>query len=1046
MSLRLPSSNADFKTPILPEPESQAGVGDDPFEHFGQDVIRLVGGRDHNLQNVSLSLPRNRLIVFSGVSGSGKSTLAFDTLFAEGQRRYVESLNTYARQFIGQFHKPNVTLIEGLSPAIAIDQKTTATSPRSTVGTVTEIVDYLRVLYARIGEAFCPVCAQPIGSQSASDILASVVSMPEGSRLQILAPVVRGRKGNYTTLFQQLQKEGYIRARIDGETVLLDDPDAPLPTLSKTHRHTIDVVIDRILLKYSEACKTRLMTAIQTSIRKSGGYVIVQNLDALTSSQGDSKVPNGEPLKSETFYSRHMACPTCDIGFDEMAPRLFSFNSRYGACTTCDGLGFQNTLYDDALIAEPSMSLQEGAIAPLKHAMGRYYDRFIKQLCKAHQISEKTPWQDLPEAHRAFILNGTSLAAIESESIQPPPKPSPRQDLDEAVEGLFLEEDLFGLVSGFDGVKPMLLRRYAQGSASVQRYVGGFMRQVICADCQGARLKPLSRSVTLGGLPLHRLCEKSITDLLPWLEALPPQLNERQKLIAGQALSCMLKRLRMLQQVGVGYLSLDRPMMTLSGGEAQRIRLATQIGSELCGVLYVLDEPSIGLHPANTRQLINTLKSLRDEGNTVIVVEHDADTILAADWLVDIGPGAGSRGGQIVAQGLPDTLLQSAASSLTLDYLSHRRQLTPPQAVRVPSGVLSLQGVTKHNLKTLAVEIPLGCLTVVTGLSGAGKSSLVLDVLCKAVAYHLAAQPRSAKMPAVPLQGAKPEGFDRIVGLGQIDRLIEVDQSPIGRTPRSNPATYVGLMDHLRKVFAATEDAKMFGFTAGRFSFNTKGGRCEACKGSGRLTLEMTFLPDAYTECAECRGKRFNAETLRVRYQGKTIAQVLEMPIEEALSLFALQPTLRHMLQVLVDVGLGYLTLGQSATTLSGGEAQRVKLAAELVKKHTGKTLYIMDEPTTGLHWHDLEKLLHITHRLVDAGNTVVMIEHNLDVMRHADWIIDLGPGAGGAGGELVFAGTPADLMTCDQSLTAQALRAHPNETDTHEALQNLNNDLNNVC
>jgi excinuclease ABC subunit A len=792
--------------------------------------------------------------------------------------------------------------------------------------------------------------------------------------------------------------------------------------LSKTHRHTIDVVIDRILLKYSEACKTRLMTAIQTSIRKSGGYVIVQNLDALTS-QGDSNVPNDEALKSETFYSRHMACPTCDIGFDEMAPRLFSFNSRYGACATCDGLGFQNILHDDPLIPEPSMSLQEGAIAPLKHAMGRYYDRFIKQLCKAHQISEKTPWQDLPEAHRAFILDGTSSAS-DARSTQPPPKPFHHQDSDEAAESLFLEEDLFGLVSGFDGVKPMLLRRYAQGSASVQRYVAGFMRQVSCTDCQGARLKPLSRSVTLGGIPLHRLCEKSITDLLPWLEALPHQLSERQKLIAGQALSSMLKRLRTLQQVGVGYLSLDRPMVTLSGGEAQRIRLATQIGSELCGVLYVLDEPSIGLHPANTRQLIHTLKTLRDEGNTVIVVEHDADTIRAADWLVDIGPGAGSRGGQIVAEGPPETLLQCASSSLTLDYLSLRRQLTPPETPRQPSGVLRLEGVSKHNLKKLSLDIPLGCLSVVTGLSGAGKSSLVLDVLCKAAAYHLAAQPRTAKMPSVQLQGAKPDGFEQVLGLAQIDRLIEVDQSPIGRTPRSNPATYVGLMDHLRKVFAATEDAKMFGFGGGRFSFNTKGGRCEACKGTGRLTLEMTFLPDAYTECAQCRGKRFNAETLRVRYQGKTIAQVLDMPIEDALSLFALQPTLRHMLQVLVDVGLGYLTLGQSATTLSGGEAQRVKLAAELVKKHTGKTLYIMDEPTTGLHWHDLEKLLHITHRLVDAGNTVVMIEHNLDVIRHADWIIDLGPGAGEAGGELVFAGTPADLMTCERSLTAQALRA----------------------
>ncbi|MEB3244975.1 MAG: excinuclease ABC subunit UvrA [Vampirovibrionales bacterium] len=991
------------------------------------DQIRIIGANDHNLKQVSLALPRNRLIAFSGVSGSGKSTLAFDTIFAEGQRRYVESLNTYARQFVGQFKKPDVTLIEGLSPAIAIDQKTTGNSPRSTVGTVTEIYDFLRVLYARVGLPHCPDCGHRIGSQSAKDILESVCKVPENSRLQILAPIVRGRKGSYGALLEQLQKEGVVRVRIDGETVLLDDPDAPLPTLSKTHKHTIEAVIDRILFKDTEAVRARVMTAIQTALRKSKGYVIAQVLPLPSDSKPpknrfkDTDTLNGSRDLSQTteaFFSRHMACPQCDVGFEEMAPRLFSFNSRYGACPDCDGLGVKFELDPEKLVPDQSKSLKQGALVLLKGAMGSYYERFITLLAKKHAIDTQVAYQDLPESQKQLLLYGPNRPG-DSERVR---------DLGASGDNDGDEDDWFGLVAGFDGLVPMLNRKLRHAEGAAKSALESLMLQRCCGACNGARLKPLSRAVTLGGLPIDKVCQKSMAQLVPWFEALPEQLNERQQLIASQGIQAILRRLKILNRVGVGYIALDRAMVSLSGGEAQRVRLATQIGSELSGVLYVLDEPSIGLHPANTQQLIETLKQLRDEGNTVLVVEHDEETLSAADWLVDIGPGAGKNGGQIVAEGPPDALrcYPEVGPSETAQLLQARTQPPEFKTPRVPKAHVKIEAANLHNLKQVNVEIPLGVMTVVCGLSGSGKSTLVFDVLGSAAeAYTRALQKKRRDDPMPEL--TEFIGAANISGLSHLDRVIEIDQSPVGRTPRSNPATYVGIMDSIRKVFAATEDAKLYGYGPGRFSFNTSankgGGRCETCKGAGRLTLTMSFLPDAYTDCPDCHGLRYNADTLRVKYNGAySIADILSMPIGEACHVFEFQTGITRMLQVLCEIGLDYLTLGQPATTLSGGEAQRMRLAAELVKKGTGQTLYIMDEPSTGLHGSDLKKLLAIMQQLVDAGNTVLVIEHHLDVIRAADWCIDMGPGAGEAGGRVVFAGPPEALSRCSDSVTGQAL------------------------
>lgn len=957
------------------------------------EEIQVYQAKEHNLKNVSLNVPRDKFVVFTGVSGSGKSSLAFDTIFAEGQRRYVESLSSYARQYIGQFEKPNVERIEGLSPAISIDQKSTSRSPRSTVGTTTEILDYLRLLFAKVGTPHCPNCQIPIMPQSLQRIVELIMTAPEGARMQILAPVVRGRKGEYNALFQQLQKEGFHRVQVDGETILLDE----LPEnyrLEKTKTHSISIVIDRIVVRQdSPDLLVRVTQAVETALKKSEGFIILENVD------------DANEASRQKLYSLNLACPQCDIGFEELAPRLFSFNSPYGACPACEGLGIRLEIAEDLLVPDPSVTLEDGAISPFQKIVGRYYNRYIKGLSKLFRIRRKVPFSQLTERERNLLFYGQERMDNTAQFIKSVAQDA---DLSNREEGDEVWEDL---AESFDGVIPMLKRRYLYGTSAQKEYIQTFMDELPCGACQGSRLKPISLAVQLGPYSIHSLGELPLQQTLNALEEIHHDLSPNQLQIAREPLQEAKSRLQFLMNVGLSYLTLNRPTATLSGGEAQRIRLASQIGAGLSGVLYVLDEPSIGLHPYNNTQLIETLKSLRDLGNSLIVVEHDEETMREADWIVDIGPGAGRHGGMIVAEGPVKAIIQNKAS-LTGQYLSGKLQLPIPQVVRKGSGEkLSLKGAHLHNLKNITVSFPLGTFTTVTGLSGSGKSTLVFDLLYGVLQHHFGKN------------RVKPAGVKEVLGLEHLDKFIHIDQSPIGRSPRSNPATYTGIFDPIRNVFASSEEAKIKGFKPGHFSFNVAQGRCPDCKGEGHIRIEMNFLPDVFSPCSTCHGKRYNRETLEVTYKGKTIADVLAMTVEEATSFFIEQPNIHRQLQVLCDVGLEYIQLGQPATTLSGGEAQRIKLATEFCKKSTGKTVYLMDEPTIGLHWKDLENLLHIINRLVDAGNTVVVIEHNIDLIKCADYIIDLGPEGGHGGGEIVVEGPPQKVAQHPTSYTAKYLK-----------------------
>lgn len=960
--------------------------------------IRIHRANEHNLSDVSLTIPRNKLVVFTGVSGSGKSSLAFDTIFSEGQRRYVESLSSYARQFIGQFEKPDVESIDGLSPAIAIDQKSTSKSPRSTVGTVTEIYDYLRLIYAKVGVPHNPDTGEALSTHSLQSIFNQVWHLPEGSKLQILSPVVRGRKGEYNAQFRQWRKEGYVRVRIDGDMHLLED----LPEdyrLERNKRHDIELIIDRIILKHDDTHSQRVMEGLQAALKKSDGYVVVQLMD------GD-----GNKTRDMAF-SQHLSSGAEDAQVEEMSPRLFSFNSPYGACPQCEGLGVQHEIAEDLLVPDPGKTLAEGAIVPFEKFTGRYYGNFIQKLAKKHGFSLKEPFEDLRPEEKNFLLYGEYKKKINT--------------ADAIVhEGYGLngedeedESDWFDFVGGFDGVINIMKRRLQHGSDTTKYYIRTFMRERECEACHGARLKPFSLAVTLGndgqGKNIHELCELAIRDALHFVQQVPETLTEFQLTIARQPLYEVEQRLRFLLEVGLDYLTLARPSATLSGGEAQRIRLASQLGATMSGILYILDEPSIGLHQHNNNQLIQTLQKLRDQGNSLIVVEHDEDTIRAADWVVDIGPNAGVHGGRIVAQGDPKTI-ETSEQSLTGQYLSGKREIKVPEQVRKGNGnKLTVHNATYHNLKNVTIDFPLEKLICVTGLSGSGKSTLVFDLLYRAVEYNF--NPHLVK----------PEGYKKISGLEHIDKMIDIDQSPIGRSSRSNPATYTGIFDPIRNVFTSSEESKLRGYKPGRFSFNVAGGRCEACKGDGVIVKEMNFLPDVHITCDVCNGKRYNPETLEVTYHGKNIADVLDMTVSEAYEFFHTIPRIQKMLGVLNDVGLHYIKLGQPATTLSGGEAQRVKLATEFCRRSTGRTLYLLDEPSTGLHWADMENLLHILNRLVDQGNTVVVIEHNMDFIKVADHIIDMGPEGGERGGYVVAEGPPREIARCEESYTGQFLKRY---------------------
>jgi excinuclease ABC subunit A len=944
-----------------------------------QDSITVRGAREHNLQDVDLRIPRDRLTVFTGLSGSGKSSLAFDTIYAEGQRRYVESLSAYARQFLGQMDKPDVDFIEGLSPAISIDQKSTSRNPRSTVGTITEIYDYLRLLYARVGHPHCPDCGTPIARQTAEQIVDQVAELPAGARFQVLAPIVRGRKGEYAALFQQLAADGYARVRVDGSVHPIEE----VPKLAKTRKHDIDVVVDR-LVAGGEGLR-RLADSIETALRLADGLVTVEVLPSKDAPDGTA----GE----ERTYSEHLACMDCGLSFDQLAPRSFSFNSPYGACETCSGLGTQLTVEPELIIGDPTCSVEEGVVLPWATGMQAGYYRQLLRAVVAHAGADPaTPWEELPRAARDAVLYG----------------------LDERVDVNY--RNRYGRTRSYlanvEGVIPSLLRRHQETESENQRQnIEQYMREVACPDCEGLRLKPVVLAVTIGDLSIADLTSLSIADADAFIAGL--ELSRRELLIAGRVLKEIRARLRFLLDVGLEYLQLDRAAATLSGGEAQRIRLATQIGAGLVGVLYVLDEPSIGLHQRDNERLIATLERLRDLGNTLIVVEHDRTTIETADHIVDIGPGAGEHGGRIVHSGSVAGLLAlDEGVSLTGDYLAGRRAIAVPEQRRRPdAGQMVVRGASANNLTGLDVPFPLGTFTAVTGVSGSGKSTLVNEILARALMRHVYG---SRDLPAA---------HRRVEGLDLVDKAVIVDQSPIGRTPRSNPATYTGLFDHLRKLFSSTPEAKLRGYQPGRFSFNVKGGRCESCHGDGTLRIEMHFLPDVYVPCEVCKGRRYNRETLEVRYRGLTVADVLDLSAEQALAFFENLPTIASHLQTLVDVGLGYVRLGQPATTLSGGEAQRVKLASELRKRSTGRTVYILDEPTTGLHFEDVRRLLDVLHRLVDKGNTVIVIEHDLDVIKTADHVIDLGPEGGSGGGRLVVAGTPEDVAAHDGSHTGLHLR-----------------------
>jgi len=935
------------------------------------DKLIVRGAREHNLKNVSIELPRNALIVFTGLSGSGKSSLAFDTIFAEGQRRYVESLSAYARQFLGQMDKPDVDFIEGLSPAVSIDQKSTNRNPRSTVGTITEVYDYLRLLFARAGRPHCPTCGQAVTRQSPQQIVDQILTMPATTKFQVLAPIVRSRKGEFVDLFADLITQGFSRARVDGEVIQLTD----LPKLKKQEKHTIEVVVDRLTAK--EESKTRLTDSIETALRLASGVVLLDFVD----SKGAEK---------ERTYSEHLACHDCNLSFEELEPRSFSFNSPFGACPECSGIGTKLEVDNDLIIPDDSISINEGAVAPWSGGQSSdYFLRLLEALAKDVSFSLDTPWKKISVKARDAIINGYEY------------------EIKMKYKGRYGTKNY---TTGFEGVVPFIHRRHSETDSDYSRdKYEAYMRETPCDVCKGARLKPEVLAVTLGGKNISEITELSIMECAEFLKAI--KLNKREAQIAERVMKEVHARLGFLLDVGLDYLSLARPAGTLSGGEAQRIRLATQIGSGLVGVLYVLDEPSIGLHQRDNRRLIDTLTRLRNLGNTLIVVEHDEETIRTADWVVDIGPGAGEHGGNVVVSGSYEDLIGSK-ESITGAYLSGRKSIAIPTKRRKvdPKRQLVVKGAKENNLQNIDVEVPLGVFVSVTGVSGSGKSTLVNDILYTTLANKL--------------NGARlvPGRHRTVSGIDLLDKVVHVDQSPIGRTPRSNPATYTGVFDKVRALFAETSEAKIRGYQQGRFSFNVKGGRCENCSGDGTITIEMNFLPDVYVPCEVCHGARYNRETLEVHYKGKTIADVLDMPIELAASFFESVPAIARYLKTLNDVGLGYVRLGQSAPTLSGGEAQRVKLSTELQRRSTGRTIYVLDEPTTGLHFEDVSKLLGVLNRLVDTGNTVVVIEHNLDVIKSSDWVIDMGPEGGFRGGLVVAQGTPEDVAKVKASYTGQFL------------------------
>lgn len=938
------------------------------------DKIKIVGAKEHNLKNVSLEIPKNELVVFTGVSGSGKSSLAFDTIFAEGQRRYIESLSTYARQFLGQMDKPNVEYIDGLSPAISIDQKSKSNNPRSTVGTITEIYDYLRLLYARVGVPYCPVCGKKIKPQTLDEIVSKIIQLGEGTKIQILAPVVRGKKGEYSSLFEELRQEGFVRVKVDGEIYNLDEDEIEL---AKTKKHDISVVVDRIVVK--DSARSRIADSVQIALKKSDGIMMVDVV-------GDKEI----------IFSEKLACPDCNLSFEELTPRIFSFNAPYGACERCAGLGADFVVDPDLVVPDKSISLNQGAIyAWATRSATTYYHDLLSSVCSAYKIDMDAPFENLSKKEQDIILYGSN-------------------------EAIKIKVKQFGTsryqtnIQPFVGVIPFLEKRYNDANGDYWREeIEKFMVAKPCPKCGGARLKPFPLAVKIKDKNIFDFTKMSIDDEFQFITDLYLDLTEYQLKIAKQILDEIRARLKFLIDVGLHYLDLARMAGTLSGGESQRIRLASQIGSGLSGVLYVLDEPSIGLHQRDNDMLIKTLFKLRNLGNTLIVVEHDEDTIRSADYIVDIGPRAGVAGGEIIAQGAVDDIIKEKRS-ITGKYLSGEKHIPVPDKVREGNGkFLQVKNAYLNNLKNVNVDIPLGKIVILTGVSGSGKSTLMQDLV-----YEYAVHKLRKNKP-------KPQGIDEILGFENIDKIIDIDQSPIGRTPRSNPATYTDVFTPIRELFAKTNESKVRGYKPGRFSFNVKGGRCEACKGDGLVKIEMNFLSDVYVKCDVCKGKRYNRETLEVKYKGKTISDVLDMSVHEALDFFDNIPSIKNKLQTLNDVGLDYMKLGQSATTLSGGEAQRIKLASELNKRSTGKTLYLLDEPSVGLHWADLDKLVKILQALADQGNTILMIEHNLDLIKIADYIIDLGPEGGVDGGQIVATGTPEDIMNCKESYTGKYLKKY---------------------
>ncbi len=932
------------------------------------DELVVHGAREHNLKDITVRLPRNALICITGLSGSGKSSLAFDTIYAEGQRRYVESLSAYARQFLQMMEKPDVDSIDGLSPAISIDQKTTSRNPRSTVGTVTEIYDYLRLLYARVGRPHCPVCGRPIAGQSIDSIVEQVLQLPEGTRFTVNAPIVRDRKGEFRDRFEELRSEGFSRIKVDGEQHSLDEP----PTLDKKFKHTIEVIVDRLVMK--EDLRTRLTQSVETAVALAEGLVVVDQIDSGV----------------ETTYSQNFACPEHGVSLPELQPRIFSFNAPHGACPRCTGLGAQQEIDPDLLVPDPTLSIDGGALVPWAVGGSGFYESVIQAIADRYEIPTDVAWRDLTTEQQDRFLYGTGGDKV---YVQYRNKMGRRRSY----------------MIDFEGIVASLQRRYRETDSSSQRErIEEYMSFRPCPVCKGARLKPEVLAVTVGEKNIHEFTKLSVSAALEFTAGL--ELTPTEELIGARVVKEIRERLTFLDDVGVGYLNLDRASATLSGGEAQRLRLATQIGSQLVGVLYILDEPSIGLHQRDNDRLIGTLERLRGLGNTVIVVEHDEQMMRTADWLVDMGPGAGEHGGHVVAEGTAAKVMRNK-KSVTGRFLAGTRAIPVPERRETDNGSFTVLGAAEHNLKQIDVEFPIGKFVAVTGVSGSGKSTLVNEIVYKSLANRL------------NRMRTKPGAHMGVEGIDAFDKVIEIDQRPIGRTPRSNPATYTDLFTHIRELYSLTPDAKVRGYKPGRFSFNVKGGRCETCKGDGQIKIEMHFLPDVYVPCETCKGRRYNRETLEVRFKGKTIADVLEMSVEEALRFFAKIPKIRRRLQTLHDVGLDYMTLGQPATTLSGGEAQRVKLAAELSKVATGRTLYILDEPTTGLHFADIEKLLEVLQRLVDGGNTVLVIEHNLDVIKQADWLVDLGPEGGEAGGEIVAVGTPEDVARVEESYTGQFLR-----------------------